>query len=459
MTRLFGLSPQLSELSGKYIPNTVLKRLGWYGGDKITSISSGDDLCDDTTINTKYTDATIDILCRSCPNLRHLRIDENIESISVDDTSGRHLTNASIQSIITYCTTLESLSISWEGINNEGMGILATISTLKEFYLNIFEHITSGGIRKVLKANKNLEKLSISTYSAINDNLLRCISLSLPNLRELTLKVGEGCEDISDSSSFIAITQHCPLLENIEIDDWPLGDSFILSLSQYCLRLRHLLVDWDSGEDDDEALPITEAALTRLFQACPDLRTLRNIPATATDASLRALATYCVRLEAVGILWNKHVTNAGLCDLFKACKSLTDVHIRSCYNITDESVFTLVRHCPLVRIMTLDSPKLTEASLLCISTHVLQLQKLTVGHMSVPDDILSIIARRCKYLTDIDILHCTSVISAGVLSLINKCHRLKRVSVLCCYMQISPELKKYIDNRVMSKTELYVDVH
>ena len=74
MSRLIGFSPQLSELSGLYIPNTVLKRLGWIGGDKITTISSGDDLSEDTS---KFSDDSIDIFCRSCPNLRHLRIDEN----------------------------------------------------------------------------------------------------------------------------------------------------------------------------------------------------------------------------------------------------------------------------------------------------------------------------------------------------------------------------------------------
>ena len=460
MTRLIGFSPQLSELSGLYIPNTVLKRLGWIGGDKITTISSGDDLSEDTS---KFSDDSIDLLCRSCPNLRHLRIDEN-KNWSFAGRNDSYLTNASIKSIVTHCKKLESLSIKWYNITNEAMDILATLSSLKEFHIDVVDHITSGGIRMVLKANCGLTSLSISAWSAIDNSLLNYISQSLPYLRELTLDVREGCQDISeDSSSFLTIPQGCPLLEKIKIDGWCFGDDLLVPLTKHCTRLRHLQFDW--VREDDEQTTVTEAALIRLFQACPDLRTLSSLPYVATDSCLYALATHCARLEAVGITTNNHVwltlvTNAGLCALFKACSSLTDVRIENCDYVTDESVFTLVRYCPEVRIMALSSPtgKLTEASLLSISTHSRKLQKLTVCHMSVSDDLLSIIARRCKYLTDIEIKQCTSITSTGIVNLINKCHRLKRVRVWHCKIQISPELKKYTDIQKGHTTEVYLDV-
>ena len=421
--RLFGLSPQLSELSG-CLPDAGLKALGWFGGDNLTTLLVSNDC---TERSSRYTDKVIELLLSGYPNLLRLRIDENIDY--------PNLTDASMQSVVSHCIKLESLLINWENITDVGMDALSTLSSLKQLELICGDSVTSAGIRRVIEANRNLESLTIASYGSIDDSLLRCISEQLSGLKELTIDIGEDCE-VSGDSMFIAITKNCPQLETMAVINWSFKDDLLLSLSQHCPHLRHLLVGWVESMT-------TEVALIQLFQACSDLQSLQSLPDTATDASLRAMVAHCANLESIGVEANKHITDAGLCDLFKACHNLTSIHIETCANISDQSVFALAQHCPEVRNLSLVSLHLTETSLLYVAAHLRKLQQLTLRRMSVSDDILSIIARRCKYLEGINISFCTSITAVGILSVINKCRRLKRVFVYECDVYVTPDLQQY----------------
>ena len=446
MTRLVGLSPQLSELTGRCIPNTILRALGWLGGEYLTTLVLGEVCALD---GAKYTDDTFDVICRAYPHLTRLRVDEDI------DYPG--LTDASIRSVVTHCPKLESLTINWENITDAAMDALLSMSTLKELNLSCYHSITGAGIRRAIEANRDLESITVSSHAAIDDNLLRSISLNFPKLKTLYLYVGEECDEISSDSMFIAITKRCPLLETLQIDGWEFKDDLLLSLSQHCPKLRRLQVGWEADELTQQSV-VTEAALIQLFQGCPDLRAIRTLPTTATDASLLALSTYCTHFEEICIWHNNHIRDTGLVSLFKACNNLATVRVDGCSNITDQSLFSLVQHCPLVAAVTLSGQRLTDTSLLYIATHLRKLHKLSVSFMSMPDDILSIISRRCKFLTDIDFYHCSEITSTGILSIINKCRRLKRVFVYECDVVITPELHKYTRGGDHITRELYVRV-
>ena len=417
------------------------------------------ELCiDDSSRNTHntYTDEILDFVCRACPNLLRLKVHE----------SYNYLSDEGFETIVTHCPLLESLSINWESITDSAMDALSSMSTLKELALTCCDSVTSEGIVSVLKANRLLECVSISTYSEVNDNILRCISEHLSCLRELTLDIGT----VSRDSMFTAITKSCPLLEKLEIESWVFDDEILLSLSQHCPRLRHLLVGWFHAEADaeeqveeeeeEEQSMVTEAALIQLFQSCPDLRSLEYLPRSATDASLRAIAVHCRQFEMIGIRCNTQVTDAGLCDMFKACPHLTTVQIHVCPNVSDESILALTRYCPEIRIMTLDCPKLTETSLLYVAAHIRKLQELNVCSMSLSDDLVSVISRRCKRLKSFSRTSCTGVTAVGILSVISRCRRLKRVFVYDFDVHITPELDKYINDgpEGCGASELYVSV-
>ena len=455
MTRLFGLGPQLSVVSGS-LPNTILKELGWLGGDKLTELSLEDS---SRNFNSSYTDLTLDFVCRACPNLLRLSVQESCST----------LTDASVRSIVTHCTKLESLTINWKNITDVAMDDLSSISTLKQLALSCCGSVAPPAIVKVLAANQGLESVDIYIDIYINDSILQCIRDHLPNLRELSLEIDEEGDQISGDSMFIAITKSCPLLEKFDIIGWDFSDDLLLSLSLHCPCLRHLEVAWRHEEEDwveeeaqeqEQQSMVTEATLLQFFQACPELHTLEYLPRTATDASLRALVVHCHQLEMIGLRDNILVTDSGLCDMFKGCHNIRIIRIFDCPNITDESLFTLARYCPEVRTIALECPKVTEASLLYIATHCCKLQELILRHMSVSDDILSILARRCKNLKLIYLISCTAVTTAGVLCLINKCRRLTKLLVCECNVHITPELLMYMRGgcEVNKERELFVSV-
>lgn len=113
ISRLFGSSPLLSELSGPYIPEDILRTICWVGGDKLTSLIIYDEDADDRYGGIMFNgsaDNTIELLCRGCPNLNRLRIDEYIEEANLTDISTCH--------IVKYLPHIQHLTINWYNLTD-----------------------------------------------------------------------------------------------------------------------------------------------------------------------------------------------------------------------------------------------------------------------------------------------------------------------------------------------------
>ena len=456
ISRLFGSSPLLSELSGPYIPEDILRTICWVGGDKLTSLIIYDEDADDPYggITFNNADYTIELLCRGCPNLNRLRIDEYIEEANLTDISTCH--------IVKYLPHIQHLTINWYNLTDTSMYTLSNLTTLISITLTTgfvdIDSITSTGIRSLLEANNHLETINLCS-SHIDNNILLCIQQKGCILKDLSL-THSGTQDSNiTNTNIINILQYCILLESVHIKGWCMTNEFLLILSQYCTHICHIVVDWsltDTVSDvENEAgniitstytNNITDIALTTMLKACTEIRTLNPFPSSTTDISLHTISIYCTKLEIFYVKNNYYITDNGMCDMFTVCTNLIHIHIQNCINITDKSIFTLVYDSPKVRILTLTGcPRLTETSLLYVATYTRRLEQLKISKLVVSDEVISIIAKRCIYLKYVSIHHCTSLSSVGILSVIKKCRRLKCIHVWSCGIHISPELRVYID--------------
>ncbi|KAL4232969.1 Antagonist of MEN (Mitotic Exit Network) [Mactra antiquata] len=110
---------------------------------------------------------------------------------------------------------------------------------------------------------------------------------------------------------------------------------------------------------------ITDSAIQTLSRSCPQIRLL-NIGGckNLTDVSLQALGENTKFLKSLNIS-NTQITDAGIMMLVsgQCAKSLTEVHINNCANVTDEAVEAVVHFCPQINILLFHGcPKITEQS-------------------------------------------------------------------------------------------------
>ena len=110
-------------------------------------------------------------LCRVCLNLHRPCLYEIVD-VDLDPKTLLNcnpITDTSIWTLVKHCPKLESLSIKWETITDESMSPPSTLTTLKAVYFHFFENLTGANFSQVLLANRNLEKLTVSSYLDLDD--------------------------------------------------------------------------------------------------------------------------------------------------------------------------------------------------------------------------------------------------------------------------------------------------
>lgn len=141
--------------------------------------------------------------------------------------NGRDVTDEAVRSLAK-CPKLERLSLlHWTKITDASIITLISLSMLKEINLSRCSGLTSGGVQSLLKSNRNLRVIILSSYMYYRSckfcdySLLNCIGECCPNLREFAVKIDP--ESMVLEAFLITLFKGCPLLEKLT-----LGTRFVL---------------------------------------------------------------------------------------------------------------------------------------------------------------------------------------------------------------------------------------
>ncbi|XP_054839629.1 F-box/LRR-repeat protein 15 [Eublepharis macularius] len=143
----------------------------------------------------------------------------------------------------------------------------------------------------VISQNHHLLHVELSGCVHLSRHTLVALSLSCPNLRQLSLA---HCEWV-DSLSLRSLADHCKGLESLDLTACrQLKDEAICYLARRCARLKSLSLAVNANVGD--------AAVEEVAKGCPDLEHLDLTGCLRVkNDSIRTLAEYCPKLRALKV--------------------------------------------------------------------------------------------------------------------------------------------------------------
>ena len=167
-------------------------------------------------------DLGIQDLCKGSPNLKRLCLRSNNGGFQLE------FADATVQSIITNCPKIETLSLDgWLGLTTQSLIYLAKLQFLREISLDDCDQLTSVAVQALLRANQRLETLilcedsDLSSYTAptyIDSALLTSIGTNCTELIKLHLKLPET-SDVTNAT-LTDMFRGCSLLEELRFAEF-----------------------------------------------------------------------------------------------------------------------------------------------------------------------------------------------------------------------------------------------
>ena len=247
-----------------------------------------------------------------------------------------------VDSLVNSClySVAENMSLK-----NYDISIIPT--NVKERMLNLLCKrglITDSNIAVCLFASLSTIDLS---ESSVSDKALEIIAETSSRLIKLDLNATKGNREEITSVGIIALSKGCRLLQTVYLRRCVnVADDAIVELSRVCRHLCQLNVGG--------CRQITDVALAAMGENSAALESLNVSGTSITDEGIRFL---CEGLPG---------------------KSLNELHINNCCNLTDASVNLVTRTCPSIQILLLHGcPKMTDATRNAIDELATQMRQVT----------------------------------------------------------------------------------
>jgi F-box/leucine-rich repeat protein 2/20 len=368
------------------------------------------------------TDAGICLVMNSCRSIHHL----NIAYTQIGDWG---------LSAVGMCRSLEYFSIAGcQGITDLGLSFLEggmrTRHRLRLLDMSECEHITDKGLHTVANMCPNLQCLLIADVGKVSVKGINHVAVRCKHIKWIDIS---GCIRITDASIESVAKARSPLTR-LDLENNNITDKGVKMLTHGCRLLTHLnLVDCDHITDESlshisqhlkrlEVLSLadntqfTSHGLHALIGGGSMVTRLRKLNLTnchsVTNHTLVFLLTKCTELESLVLRFCENISADGLESVHQA-KYLCELDLHGCHrvndvalehvalnqsiqtlilsalpNISDTGIKYLVRGCPSLRYLSLDScVKLTDQSMFHIAFTCMRLAALSVRncpHVSHP---------------------------------------------------------------------------
>ncbi|XP_041348132.1 F-box/LRR-repeat protein 2-like [Gigantopelta aegis] len=392
--------------------------------------------------NSKQTDVTVD----SSTSPDHALMSSERVSMTLNDLCDELLVEIFSYLPIRDKAKIERVCHRWR---NLALQTWATVKTLH--FVNMFRHF-GGLVDKMLnsilqRCGSSLRSLDLSASPRLlTDYAMDIIARYCPDLIKLDIS---GVA--ATNKSIQSLSTKCTKLKWVRLQRcFNVGEKGLWWLLHNCQNLEYLDINGNSritgkcfhmlGQTLKTAVlsnccSLTDVAITKLGEKCPDLNTLYIDSCVAlTDVGIKTVCQKLSHLEflAVGgsfpsvvnteswlemqhltkltylsVSSNLDITDQVLTAVSNSCLSLRHVDISSCYrNVTDVGVQALshLEHLEVLNISYLHL--VTDESLYLVSLNG-RLQKLTARACSkITDKGVESLAERCENLTHLDLSGC-----------------------------------------------------
>lgn len=148
---------------------------------------------------------------------------------------------------------------------------------------------------------------------------------------------------------------------------------------------------------------ITDVGLTNIAQQCRGLQLLSIGQYSAiTNTSIIEVAKQCTGLTSLNIVEGRAITDDGIIEIARRCLGLRSINFCACSAITDNGMIQIARNKQLQSLSIYYCEKITDITLIEISTNCFDLQTLDINtdrHLDMEDRFTSTgiveVARHC----------------------------------------------------------------
>lgn len=347
---------------------------------------------------------------------------------------------------------------------------------LREVVIRDCDFITQNGIALAMRKCENLNHISLEeigiptidsffqesftyakklcqldlSHSFISDELLCMVAEACLPLKKLT---------ISSCYNFTFVGISCLLykyqfLEYLDLEGANfLTDDSVIELSKFLCNLAFINLSLCSK--------LTGSTFFTLIRSCP---LLKDIKMERTNLGVEELTTDFMinpRVKILDLAGNESLSDECINKVALCCPGLQVLKISHCSNITEEGIRGVLRNCCEIR--HLDMNRCWGIKNLDIA---FELPKLEVLHAKGPvfdDEALTIIAKRCHGLLQLDLEGCLNVTAKGVNEVVQNCRRLREINlkrcdnvkddIVACMVFSRPSLRKIIPPRGFIPTD------
>ncbi|XP_052694091.1 uncharacterized protein LOC128172335 [Crassostrea angulata] len=269
------------------------------------------------------------------------QISDRVTHIDISDT--HNLTSEAVEHALKWCTHLRSLHMS-RGYKLSD-GVLEVVGQnchrLQTLIMDGCYKITNNGLLKMAEGCPDLRKINLSrcSYRVTDDGVL-AVAENCPRLREVILAY---LSEVTDTSC-VRLCEMCSDLEVVTLMFSGVSEKGVRSLT----KLRKLKVL------DISSLPgISPADVASLTQYCPDLEAMNvSLNPQIDDACLLQVVKYGRKLHLLQCV-SCHVTDHFMSEVGKYTKTLKNLDIGWCQEVTDNGIRTLSATCQSLRYLGL----------------------------------------------------------------------------------------------------------
>ena len=252
-------------------------------------------------------------------------------------------------------------------------------------------------LQELCRATNNnilIEKLKVFSYARYyRDGSVADIIKYFPKLKSISIALN------IDEDSLLALSTHCPLLEELDIHIMP--RVFTEQSAALCaLALSCIYSIKTPSIFEDTNIDTIQYSMT-----IPYMTNLKLLFAVGMEdhVFIPLISNYCMKLEHVKIYRNSSTTPTQLLQLAQNCIYLTNIELYNHIFFNDDVIIGLLTRRMNIESLTIYSDttvsNITDASILALSEN-------------------------CPQLEELELYMCTQITAAAVLQLIQQCKQL-----------------------------------
>ncbi|KAL5985487.1 hypothetical protein ACLOJK_027471 [Asimina triloba] len=278
--------------------------------------------------------------------------------------------------------------------------------------------VTDAGIAELSSKLRNLRSIDVSGNSFLSDYTLIVISRNCRQIAEL-----RACDCIFMTSDGVhAVIRLCSNLISLSVDKCSIPPPFNECVSRVLssLELSHTSIS------DEWLFSLLAPALPLRKLALPCCQGF-------TFAGISALLSRHQSLQHLDLENAAFLTDSSMLDLLGFLRCLISINLNSCPYLKNPTLFSLVRSCPSLEEISMESSGLGEddSAVDLVENHRIRTLKLA-RNRSLSDETVETLGSVCSGLLSLDVSGCWSITEMGISEIGNRCIGITELKVIGC---------------------------